>query len=136
MDTKKFLIGTLVGGVVNFLLGFVFYVLLFGSYYESQAMAGVMKTDDMNWLFLGLGNLAIGALFTYIFTKCAGISTFAGGLKGGAIVGFLMAVSYNLIGAGTSNAMSTTGYLVDILVYTVMLAITGGIIGLVLGKVK
>ncbi|MDH3710602.1 MAG: hypothetical protein OER04_11970 [Cyclobacteriaceae bacterium] len=137
MDTKKFVMGTVVGGIVYFLLGFVFYGVLFEGFFTANAgsATGVMNTE-MAWWPLILGNLALAALITYIFLNWAGITTFAGGLKGGALIGFLMAVSFDMIMLDTTNIMTLNAALVDILIATIMGAIAGGIIGAVLGSGK
>jgi len=71
MDTKKFITGTLVGGVAYFFLGFLFYVVLFEGFFQSNmgSATGVQKTDDMVWWALILGNLASAALLSFIFLK-------------------------------------------------------------------
>lgn len=137
MDNKKFLSGTLVGGIVNFLLGFVFYVVLFQGFFEANAgsATGVAKAE-MAWWPLILGNLALAALITYIFLNWASISSFAGGLKAGAIIGFLMALGYDMIMFDTTNIMTLTGALVDVAISTIMWALTGGVIGAILGSGK
>ena len=139
MDIKKFSIGAIVGGITLFLLGFVFYAVLFSSFYEANvgSATGVMRADDqMNMPLLIVGNIAMAALLTYIFLKWAGISTFVTGLKAGLVIGALMALSYNLIQFSTTNIMNLQAALVDVLVYAVMVGLGGGIIGLVLGKIK
>ncbi len=137
MDAKKLAYGTLVGGAAIFLLGFLFYGILLMKFFTAQegSATGVSK-EPMEFWALALGNLALGALLTYIFERWAGITTFAGGLKGGLVVGFLMSLSFDLTMYGTSNIMTLTGALVDVVVYTVMIAVAGGLIGWLLGKMK
>ena len=135
MDTKKFLTGTLAGGVVYFFLGYLIYGVLLQEFYEvnSGSATGVMRADEeMVWWALILGNLAFAALITYIFLKWAHISTFKSGLRGGAAIGLLMVLSYNLTMYGVSNLSNLTATLVDIVVVTAITAIIGGVIGAVL----
>lgn len=134
MDTKKFIIGTLVGGVAFFLLGFVVYAVLLEGFFTANAgsATGVNRTDDMVWWALILGNLSAAALLTYIFLKWAHISTFSSGLRAGAVIGFFINVSWDFVMYGTSNLMNLSATLVDILAWTVVIAIVGGIIGAVL----
>ena len=135
MDTKKFLTGTLAGGVVYFLLGYLLYGLLLQGFFESQSAtdANVMRPDDqMVWWALVLGNFFYAAFLTYIFLKWAHISTFKGGFRAGAAIGFLLGLAYNLIYYGTSTMMTLTGALADVVVSTAMAAIVGGVIGAVL----
>jgi hypothetical protein len=133
MNTKSFLTGTFVGGITLFILGFLFYVVIFSSFMESQmgTATGVQK-ETMEWWPLILGNLAGAALLTYIFLKWAGISTFLTGLKAGALLGFLIALSWDMIMYDTSNLMTLAGAFADVLIYSLMYGIAGGVIGLVL----
>lgn len=136
MDTKKFLFGTLAGGIAFFLLGYLFYGLALMSFYSAHAgsATGVAKSmEEMGWGALLLGNFAFGALLTYIFLKWANISSFASGASAGAVIGLLMGLSYDMTSYGTSNIMDLTAALTDVVVSSVMTAIAGGIVGLVLG---
>ncbi len=137
MDAKKFALGALVGGVVFFLLGWLLYGLLFMNYFEANvgSATGVNK-ESMNMIALFLGNLAMAALLTIIFLRWAGISTFMGGLKAGALIGLLVVLGFDLTMFGTTNIMTLNGMLMDVVVYTVMSAITGGVIGWLLGMGK
>lgn len=135
MDTKKFLIGTIVGGIAYFLLGFICYALLLGDFFASHAgsATGVSKMNEMQYWPLFLGNVAHGALLSYIFLKWANIKTFSAGLSAGAVIGFFMTLGRNLIQYDTSNVTDLTGALADVVVYAVISAIVGGVIGAVVG---
>jgi hypothetical protein len=80
-----------------------------------------------------LGNLSLAALLSYVFLKWANISSFGDGFKAGALIGFFMVLSFDMILYDTTNFMDLTGTFADIIVFTVMAAIGGGVIGLVLG---
>lgn len=137
MDAKKFAIGTVVGGIAFFLLGWLLYGMLFMNYFEANAgpATGVNK-ESMNMAALFLGNLAMAALLTLIFLRWANISTFMGGLKAGALVGLLVALGLDLTMFGSTNIMTLNGMVMDVVVYTVMSAIAGGVIGWLLGMGK
>jgi len=135
MDTKKFITGTLVGGVAYFILGYLFYGLLLMDFYQTNigSATGVHRLpEEMVWWALVLGNFAYAAFLTFIFLKWAHIRTFKSGLKAGAAIGFLLGLAFNLIWYGTSNMMNLTASLVDIIVGTIITATLGGIIGAVL----
>jgi hypothetical protein len=138
MNIKQFSIGTLVGGVILFLLGYLVYGVLLASFYEANvgSASGVSKGDDMSLPLIFIGNLALGALLSYVYLQWANISTFASGFRAAFILGLLMTMSWNLINFGSTNIMNLTGALVDIIVYAVMIGITGGVIGVVLGRTK
>ena len=134
MDTKKFLTGTVVGGITYFILGFVFYAVLFEGFFQANlgSATGVFKTDDLIWWSLLLGNFAGAGLLTYIFLKWAHISTFKSGLRAGAAIGFLMTLSWDMIGYGTGNMLNLQATLLDVVIGTIMTAVVGAAIGAVL----
>jgi len=130
MDTKKFALGTLAGGVAFFLLGWLLYGMLFMKFFEANAgtATGVNKVE-MDWLFLILGNLCSGAFFTFIFMRWAGVNTLMGGLKAGATIGLLFSASVDLMMYGTTNISNLTATIADIAIWTVMGALAGAVIG-------
>ena len=135
MDTKKLLLSTLAGTVVSFLLGFLFYALLLENFFEANVgTAQNVAKANPSLLLIFLAQLCQSLLLAYIFLRWAGIKTFATGAQAGAIIGLLMALTYDLMLLGTSNVSTPIATVVDIVVMTIMMAITGGIIGLVLGK--
>lgn len=137
MNTKKFLIGGLVGGVIYFLLGYLFYGNLLADFFVKNAgtASGVSRPmDQFVWWALALGNIFEGFLLSYIFIK-SNVNTIGSGLLTGAAIGLLMAASYDLISYGTSNLTTTTGVMGDIGTFTLMSAITGAIVALVLGLI-
>lgn len=137
MDAKKRIMATLAGFITYFLLGFIFYGMLLMDFYASNAgtASGVMRVDgDMQWWALIAGNVMMAYLLVYIFGNWANITTFGGGLKAGAIIGFIMSLGFGLNMYGTTNISNLTSTLVDPIVMTVMMGATGGVIGWVLGR--
>ena len=137
MTAKNRILATLVGFIVLFLLGWLIYGMLLMDFYGNNAgsASGVMRAEDeMVWWALILGNFFQAYLLVYIFGNWANITTFSDGLKAGAIIGLIMGLAFNLSMYGTSNIMNLTSALVDPFVSTVMMAITGGVIGVMLGR--
>ena len=89
MNAKKFLVSGIVGGLVNFLLGW----LLYGIVFESQFP--VKEGDVMNITMIALSSLLSGLFVAYIFTKWAHISNWITRIKSGAILGLLLALYWN-----------------------------------------
>ena len=87
MKMKNFLVAGIVGGFVDFLLGWVFYGMLFSDLYP--------EGENMNLGFIALGCLTYGLFMAYIFTKWAGIKHASTGAKAGAVIGFFYALSMN-----------------------------------------
>ncbi|MCP3929182.1 MAG: DUF1761 domain-containing protein [Bacteroidetes bacterium] len=137
MKTKDLLLATLAGTVVYFLLGWLIYGLLFMKFFEANAgsASGVNK-EPMLWWAMILGSIAFAFLLALIFNRWAGISTFMGGLKAGAIITLLMGLTFNFMQYSMSNLMNFNGTIVDIIIYAIIGGITGGVIGWVLGMGK
>jgi uncharacterized membrane protein len=134
MDTKKFVLGTLAGGVAYFLLGFIIYAILMEDFFAAHTVKGIGKSEtEMKYYPMVVGNLAHAALLSFVFLKWANIKTFSSGLVGGAIIGFLMVAGFDLLLYDTTKFMSMVGTLTDIVVYTIMTGLVGGVVGAVLG---
>ncbi len=134
MDMKKFLTGTLVGGIAFFFLGYLFYGVLLAGFFAGHYTGGTMKTmEEIVWWALILGNLASGAMLSYVFLKWANITSFGSGASAGATLGFFIGLSMDLIRFATEGTFDLTASLSDVAVMTVMNAIAGGAIGGVLG---
>ena len=138
MNMKKILIGGIAGSVAFFLLGWLFYGILFKDLMDAGmgTATGVEKTDEeMSLGIIFLGNLMWGFLFSVVFSwsKHDGLMS---GLFMGAVVGLLMNAGNDFIMYGTSNLMTMNGALIDIAVGTVLSTLAGGVIGWVMGMIK
>ena len=134
---NKILIAGLVGAAAAFILGFLTWGLALSGFMESNvgSATGVMKEQsDFGWIPMILGHISWGLLIAYIFGHWANIKTFATGAKGGAILGFLIGFTYDMISLGSTNVMNTTGAIVDIVAMTIVSAIVGGVVGWMLGR--
>lgn len=133
MDMKNFAIGTLAGAVAAFFLAFILYEPVLGGFFaEHTSMPNAKDPPDFLWLILG--SIGWGALFTLIFMRWASISTFMTGLKAGALIGGLVGLSMDFEMYGLSTSSDMAGMIVDILVWVVRFGLTGAVIGFVLGK--
>lgn len=138
MNTKNFLIGGIVGGIAFFLLGYLIYGVIFANYLQNHpgtATGAYKEMKDFEWWALILGNLLSGFLLAYIFVK-ANIATVVNGLVTGAIIGFLMGASHDLIIFGTGNLFSKHGILVDAVGFTILSALSGAIIAAIMGMLN
>ena len=137
MNTKKFLIGGLAGGIIYFALGYLFYGNLLSDFFHKNAgtATGVDRAmDQFEWWSLVLGNVFSGCLLSYVFVK-SNVSSAGSGLVTGAVIGLLASASYDFVSHGVTNLMNTTAVLGDIGTFTLMSAITGAIVGWVCGLI-
>ena len=134
MNSQKFVVGGIVGGILFFVLGYVFHGMLLKSFFDTNGM--VVNMDAIKWWAMIVGNLASGFLLAYILSK-ANISTAGGGAGTGFIVGLLMSLSFDLIMYGIGHGMAELkGVAAGVAVTAVTSAIAGAGIGMVLGMSK
>lgn len=134
MDIKKLLIGGIVGGILFFGLGYLIYGMLLAGYMDKHiGLAGnVNRADaDIQFLYLAIGNLASGFMMAYIFMR-AKVKGAVDGMITGGIVGLLMGVGYDCVTYATTTVMSKSMMAADVAGVTVMSAITGAIVALVM----
>ena len=138
MDTKKFTIGTLVGGIAYFILGYLIFGLALNGFFKDHANpSSPMKAmADIVWWALILGNLAGAALLSWIILKLGNVNSFGSGARIGLALGFFVSLGTNMITYATSNMMDMTGALVDVVMSAILAAIVGGIIAVVIGGQK
>jgi hypothetical protein len=138
MNSQKFLLGGIVGGVVYFLLGWVVYGMLLKTFFTNNMWAaGSMRADaDTIWWALVAGQLAGGFLLAYIIGK-ANAASVGAGAGVGFIVGLLVCLSFDLTMYGVSTTVtSLKGLAADVAVSAVISAIAGATVGGILGSGK
>lgn len=137
MDTKKFLMGTVAGGISYFFLGYLIYGMALTDFMGEHSTANVQRPmEEMIWWSLLVGNFAGGAMLSYVFLKWANISSFGAGLSAGATLGFFFACTFDFVMYATANLMDLTGIVTDVVAFTVMTALCGGVVAAVLGMGK
>ena len=136
--TKNILISALVGSIVIFILGALFYAMLFADFFTSNIPEGmeIAQKTEPNLGLIYLGNLAAGLLLAYIFENLAGIRTFAKGAIAGMIIGLLIGLYFDLIFLATTNLGTPVAAAVDVIISAIMFAIAGGVIAALLGKLN
>ncbi|MBI1343535.1 MAG: hypothetical protein GC171_11430 [Terrimonas sp.] len=137
MNTNKFLVGGIVGGIANFLLGWVVWGMLLMSFMKDHTTAAgkaVMRADDdMVWWALIIGNLALGFLLSYVLNK-SGVKSAGSGAATGAAVGLFVGIAIDLFNYAMMDMSDTTAIVVDVLAGVVVSAIVGAIIGWLNGR--
>ena len=90
MDAKKWLTGTVVGGIVLWLLGMLIWQVLFSDFFTANAggATDLVREAPIYWAGI-VGTLAISALVTTALGWDGSLSL-SGGFKVGATVGFLL----------------------------------------------
>ena len=135
MNGKKLLIGTIVGGIVLFFLGRLFWGILFAGFFDANAgtATGVGRETVLLWATI-LGMLSLSCLVT-LAIGWSGASTVLEGLKIGAIVGFLVWFGVDLIFYGNFHLSKLAATMVDPILELVRTGIAGAVIAGVLQRV-
>jgi hypothetical protein len=128
MNVKNFLITGVVGGIVDFLLGWLFYGILFKDIYP--------PSENQNMTFIFLGCMAFGFLMAYIFSMGESISKCVPGIKTGAVIGLFLALYTDFFMNVTNTAVNYKNMGIDVGITIVMSALVGSVIAVVNGKLK
>ena len=136
MDTKRILIGSLVGGVAMYVLGYLIFELAFGGFYAANvgSATGVARDVYLQWA-VALGSLSLAALVTLAIESRPGALTIAKGFRTAATVGFLLWLGVDFIRYGGTNVPNLTRTLVDPLLEIVRTGAVGAIVTAVLMRI-
>lgn len=140
MDAKRFVIGTLVGGVAVLAAGYLIFAMpLLRNFYaysmNAGSATGVAREQPLVWA-VALGALSYSALVTLVIGSRAGSVGTGAGIKIGAVVGFLLWFTADFMFYGISNVGNLTSTVVDPLLDLVPGAAAGGVIAVVLRKMR
>lgn len=133
----KILKGTIFGGVVYFLIGWLVYGILLADFSAANfnQCANRPMAEMIYWAMI-ISNLSY-ALFLTLMLKWSGASGWMDGLKTGALFGLLFSVTIDFsFYSMTTMFNNTSSMIIDIVVNAVVAAIIGTVIVLVWGKNK
>ncbi len=135
MDTKQLMIGTLVGGITMYVVGYLIWTVALAGFFAANAgsATGVSRDPQLVWA-IALGTLSLAALVTLAVGSRAGSLTIGAGFKIGAIVGFLVWFGVDFIHYGVRNIANLTATVVDPLLEIVRSGVGGAVIAAVLGR--
>ena len=131
MNVKNFIIGGIVGGIVDFLLGWLIWGILLKDTMPKPEGAGAE-----NMLFIFLGCMSFGFLLSWIFSQGEGISNMMAGVKMAAGIGLLMSLTNNFFYNMYNETMVLKLVAIDAVASIVMAAAVGAAIAMVNGKMK
>ena len=134
MDTKRLAIGTVVGSIVMFGATYLIWNIAFDYYAVAIEAAGVAREPQLLWV-AALSNVPFAALVTLVIER-GGSSTIGGGVKIGAMVGFLVWGGVALVHYADMTIFDLTATILDPLLSSVHFGVGGGAIAAVLGKLK
>ncbi len=136
MNMKRLLIGSIAGGVALYILGYVFWAMVFADFFAANAGSaeGVPRETEIIWAS-ALGTLLYAVLITIMFEARSGAASVVDGLKTGAIVGFLLWGTADFIFYGNFNLSNLNATIADIALEAVRAGIGGAVIAVILSKI-
>ena len=128
MNVKNFIVGGIVGGITNFLLGWLVYGILLND--PTAPNAG---KENLPVIFAGC--MTFGFIIAYIFSQGEGITKCVPGMKVAAGVGLLMSIwfdcFYHMYDA-VDYKMTAMGAVISL----ILAAIVGAVVAVTNGKMK
>jgi hypothetical protein len=128
MNAKRLAIGSIVGTIVIYALGELFWVYLFADFFNANGggAVGVTRPEIILWALI-LGTLLYGVLVT-LTLEWRGSKSVVGGLITGAIVGALLWGTTDF----THYALNTMNNLAATIADTVLEGVRGGVAGAII----
>ena len=131
MNVKNFLIGGVIGGIVDFLMGWLVYGILLKDTFPKPDGAGAE-----NMMFIFLGCMAFGFMISYIFAQGEGVSNYVTGIKVAAGVALFMSLANNFFYCMYKDSMDVKMVAIDVVASIVLASVVGAVIAMVNGKMK
>ena len=128
MNVKNFIVGGIVGGIADFLLGWLFYGILLKDTFPMEG------TQNMTFIFLGC--MSYGFLISYIFSHGETISKCVPGIKMAAGIGLFTSLAVNFFDNMTKETIDIKLMSIDVVTSIVLLGLVGAIVAVVNGKMK
>ena len=131
MTTQRFAIGTVVGGLVLFFLGYLVFGVVFADFFAANAgtATGVQK-EPFDFVSLAIGQLAWGAALTLIL-GWANVSSVGQAARVSALVGLLLFFGFDLTMFATTNTSTLLVTVVDPILAAVLFGVAGALIAAV-----
>jgi len=131
MNVKKFIVGGVVGGLADFLMGWLVYGILLKDTFPKPEGAG-----PENMLFIFLGCMCFGFLLSYIFAQGEGVSKCVPGIKVALGVALFMSLGNNFFYVMYKEAIEIKMVAIDVAASLAIATVVGAVIGVVNGKMK
>ena len=140
MCIKRLMVGTVVAGMTAFITGYVMFLVppldQFYAYAMSAGPAtGVARESPLLWAVM-LGAVSYGALVTLAIERRPGSTSAATGARIGAIIGFLLWFTADVMLFGISNVGNLTSTLIDPWLELVPGAAAGAAVAVVFGRMR
>ena len=131
MNVKNFIVGGIVGGIADFLMGWLIWGILLKDTFPKPEGAG---PENMTFIFLGC--MSFGFLISYIFSQGEGITKCVPGIKMAAMIAFFVTLGNNFFREMYQETIDFKLMGIDIVASMVLASVVGAVVAVVNGKMK
>lgn len=131
MNVKNFIVGGIIGGIADFLLGWLIWGILL-----DDMMPKPEGVDSENLLFIFLGCISFGFLISFIFSQGDGITKCIPGIKMGLGISLFMSLSINFFNNMYNEVIDLKMMGIDVVASLVVGVFVGAVVAVVNGKMK
>src|SRR5690554_4395197 len=128
MKIKNFLVGGVVGGIVDYLMGWLLYGNLLAKFFPREV------EPDMTFILFGC--LTYGFFISYIMTAISKTTSSLQGFKIGAALGLLVGLYSNFFKLSTTLGANYDLFSLDLVVIIIMSSIVGTVVAAVNDKMS
>jgi len=130
--TKHFVAAALAGMLTIAVVGGLLYGLVFARFFRANVDSSIMRSPP-GFVWVALSHIPFGILLALV-VQWHGVLTPGGGALTGAILGLLMALSYNLSHYGTTTVWTLRLTLLEPFITMVTVAAAGAVVAAILAK--
>lgn len=131
MNIKKIVVAGLAGGILDWILGAIFWGALGSTLFETPQPA------NMNMTLITFGCFTIGFLIAYICIGLANITKPIAGIKVGAVLGLFNSLMANLFTyAYDTSKISIHDFIMDVIVQIICFSLVAALVAYINGKMK
>jgi hypothetical protein len=136
MDTKRILIGTIVGTVVLYVIGYLIFDMAAASFYAATRAApdSVYREPSLQWA-VALADVPYAVLISLCLANRADATSPAQGLVTGGVIGFLVWATADIGYYGFASVWNVPVLIVDPILEFVHAGLSGAVIAAVLARV-
>lgn len=131
MNVKNFLVSGIVGGLADFLMGWLLYGILLKDTFPKPDGAGA---ENLTFIFLGC--MSFGFAIAYIFSHGEGISKCVPGVKMAAGISLFLGLSNNFFYGMYKESLDVKLMVIDVITTIVIGSVVGAVVAVVNGKMK
>lgn len=124
--SKRFVVAAVAGMLTIAVVGGVLYGVVFADFFRQNTTSSVMRTPP-GFIWIALSHIPFGILLALVI-RWRSARTIRDGAASGAMLGFLMAASYDLSQYGTTTLWTLRLTLIEPFITTVMVAVAGAVI--------